>query len=115
MTLREIIDDIHALSEDLEAYERRYGVLSETFYALYTAGTEPDDEAWVPDWSDWAGAYKILLRRQEQYRSAIHALQEQRQSLSTIFTKAARHQEQPHSCSAHQLRSSEPPGACPGD
>ncbi len=29
MTLQEIIADIHALREDLEAYESKYGVLSE--------------------------------------------------------------------------------------
>ena len=68
MILQEIIADIHALNEDLETYERKYGVLSETFYELYLSGAEPDDETWVLDWADWAGAYKILLRRQEQYR-----------------------------------------------
>ena len=34
MTLQEIIADIHALSEDLEAYERKYGVLSETLAGI---------------------------------------------------------------------------------
>ena len=63
MTLQEIIADIHALNEDLEVYERKYGVLSETFYELYQSGEEPENEAWVLDWADWAGAYKILLRR----------------------------------------------------
>jgi hypothetical protein len=71
MTLQEIMADIHALNEDLETYERKYGVLSETFYELYTSGEEPDDDAWVLDWADWAGEYKTLLRRQEQYRRAI--------------------------------------------
>ncbi|MBE7469079.1 MAG: hypothetical protein DPW09_31480 [Anaerolineae bacterium] len=66
MTLQEIIADIHALNEDLEVYERKYGVLSETFYELYLSGEEPEEETWVLDWADWAGAYKILLRRQEQ-------------------------------------------------
>jgi hypothetical protein len=74
MTLQEIIADIHALNEDLEAYERKYGVLSETFYESYTSGEEPEDDAWVLDWADWAGAYKILLRRRGQYRRAIQAL-----------------------------------------
>ena len=55
------------LEEDLEAYERKYGVLSETFFESYTSGEEPEDESWVMDWADWAGAYKILLRRKEQY------------------------------------------------
>ena len=76
MTLQEIISDIHALNEDMEAYERKYGVLSETFYESYTSGEEPEDESWVMDWADWAGAYKILLRRKEQYRRAIQSLRE---------------------------------------
>ncbi|NJN96994.1 MAG: hypothetical protein HC875_24315 [Anaerolineales bacterium] len=70
MTLQEIIADIHALNEDLEVYERKYGVLSETFYELYLSGEEPEEETWVLDWVDWAGAYKILLRRQEQLSSS---------------------------------------------
>ena len=71
MTLQEIISDIHALNEDIEAYERKYGVLSETFYESYTNGEEPEDESWVMDWADWAGAYKILLRRKEQYHRGV--------------------------------------------
>jgi len=73
MILRDILEDIHALYEDLEVYERKYGVLSETFYELYTSGEEPEDEAWILNWADWAGAYQLLLRRQEQYRSTIQA------------------------------------------
>jgi len=68
MYLQEIMADIHAINEDLEAYERKYGVLSETFYESYINGEEPKDDAWVLDWADWAGAYKLLLRRREQYR-----------------------------------------------
>ncbi len=41
MELQEIVDDIHALREDIEAYERKYGVLSETFYESYMKGEEP--------------------------------------------------------------------------
>lgn len=95
MTLQDIIGDIHALYEDLEVYERKYGVLSETFYALYTNGEEPEDEAWVLDWADWAGAYQILLRRQEQYRCTIQALQTQTQSLSDVIEKTVRHEPVP--------------------
>ena len=92
MTLQEIIADIHALLEDLEAYERKYGVLSETFYEAYVSGEEPEDEAWVLDWADWAGAYKIFLRRQEQYRRAIQALRKESRSLSELIEKTARHE-----------------------
>jgi len=35
MTLDEILQDIHALEEDMLTYERKYGVLSETFYESY--------------------------------------------------------------------------------
>ncbi len=90
MTLQEIIADIHALNEDLEVYERKYGVLSETFYELYQSGEEPDDEAWVLDWVDWAGAYKILLRRQEQYRRTIKTLRKETQSLADIIERTSR-------------------------
>ncbi len=48
----EVVRDIHALDADLENYERKYGVLSETFYEAYSAGEEPADDAWVLDWSD---------------------------------------------------------------
>jgi hypothetical protein len=37
MTLQEIIADIHVLNEDFEAYGRKYGVLSETFYECIQA------------------------------------------------------------------------------
>ena len=84
MILQDIIEDIHVLYDDLEVYERKYGVLSETFYELYTSGEEPEDEAWMLDWADWAGAYQLLLRRQEQYRSTIQDLQAQTQSLVSI-------------------------------
>jgi len=90
MTLQEIIADIHALNEDLEVYERKYGVLSETFYELYLSGEEPEEETWVLDWADWAGAYKILLRRQEQYRRTIEALREQTLSLADVIERTSR-------------------------
>jgi len=92
MTLQEIIADIHTLHEDVETYERKYGVLSETFYESYTNGEEPEDDAWVLDWADWAGAYKVLLRRQEQYRRAIRTLREQSQTLSSVIKRTARHE-----------------------
>lgn len=92
MTLQDIIADIHALREDLEAYERKYGVLSETFYESYVDGEEPEHQAWILDWADWAGAYKILLRRQEQYRRAIKSLREQSSTLVGVIERTARHE-----------------------
>jgi len=77
MTIDEIVRDIHALEADLENYERKYGILSETFYEAYSMGEEPADDAWVLDWSDWAGAYEIWLRRRQQYQDLIRTLTEQ--------------------------------------
>jgi hypothetical protein len=90
MTLDEILRDIHALNEDMEAYERKYGVLTETFYESYINGEEPADDAWVLDWNDWAGAYEIWLRRHEQYRKIIQSLREGSQTLSDVIARTAR-------------------------
>jgi hypothetical protein len=89
MVLEEILQDIHALDEDLATYERKYGVLSETFYESYINGEEPADEAWVLDWNDWAGAYEIWLRRHQQYQDLIRALKEHT-TLSDVIRRAAR-------------------------
>ncbi|MGH9837519.1 MAG: hypothetical protein ACREEM_01905 [Blastocatellia bacterium] len=89
MTIHEIVRDIHALEADLENYERKYGILSETFYQAYSAGDEPADDAWVLDWSDWAGAYEIWLHRRQQYRDLIRNLTAQT-SISELLKRAAR-------------------------
>lgn len=92
MTLQDVIDDIHALYEDLKIYERKYGILSETFYELYNNGIEPDNDDWVLDWSDWAGAYKLLIRRQKQYRNTVQTLAKQPSSLIHLITKTSRYE-----------------------
>ncbi|MBF0118179.1 MAG: hypothetical protein HQK79_05035 [Desulfobacterales bacterium] len=92
MLLRYVIEDIHAIYEDLKVYERKYGILSETFYELYISGTEPDNDDWTLDWSDWAGAYKLLLRRQEQYCHTIQIFKEQPSPLANLISKASRYE-----------------------
>lgn len=87
MTLQDIIIDIHTLNADLEGYERKYGILSETFYEAYINGEEPEDDAWLLDWADWAGAYKILLRRQQQYQRTIQTLREQTPALASVIAR----------------------------
>ena len=90
MTLNDILEDIHALNEDLETFERKYGVLSETFYEFYQKGEEPERQEWVLDFADWAGAYKIWLRRQQQYREAVTTLKSQVGSVSELIGRTAR-------------------------
>ena len=52
MNLREILADIHALEEELLDFERKYGIRSETFYAAYVSGEEPEDDSWVLDFGE---------------------------------------------------------------
>lgn len=58
MEHREILADIHALEEDLIAFERKYGIHSETFYAAYTSGEEPEEDGWVLDFGEWATVFQ---------------------------------------------------------
>ena len=90
MTLDDILQDIHALGQDLQTFERKYGVLSETFYESYKSGEEPEDDAWVMDWSAWAGAYEIWRRRHRQYQKTIRALRTQGPDLQEIIRRTAR-------------------------
>ncbi len=95
MTLDDILQDIHVLEQDLQTYERKYGVLSETFYESYRQGEEPENDAWVLDWSAWAGTYEIWLRRRAQYQTAILKLQTQTPILADIIGRTARRESIP--------------------
>ncbi|MEZ4707402.1 MAG: hypothetical protein R3A44_09365 [Caldilineaceae bacterium] len=94
MTLSEILQDIHACEEDMLMYERKYNILSETFYESYMQGDEPPDDAWVLEWSDWAGAYEIWLDRKERYHKVIQILR-QENSLVDVIAKAVRREPLP--------------------
>ena len=91
MTLEDILHDIYALEDEMRAYERKYGVLSETFYESYLKGEEPPDEAWVRDWTAWASAYKLWLRRREQYQAAIQS-QTRHRTITEVIAQTARHE-----------------------
>ena len=91
MTLDDLLQDIYALEEEMRTYERKYGVLSETFYESYASGEEPPDEAWVQDWTAWASAYKLWLRRREQYQATIQALRAEKQTIVDMISETARH------------------------
>ena len=92
MTFDDILQDIYTLEDEMRTYERKYGVLSETFYQSYINGEEPPDEAWVRDWTAWASAYKVWLRRREQYRAAIQSLRANTRTISDMIKKTARHE-----------------------
>lgn len=59
MDLPALLQDIHRLNHELERFERKYGVMSETFYAAYSAGEESADDAWGLDFEKWVDLYEI--------------------------------------------------------
>ena len=89
MSRLEILADIHALENELLAFERKYGIRSETFYAAYISGEEPVDDSWVLDFSEWASIYKTWLARQAEYRDKIQRIQEKRPGLTGLVHVAA--------------------------
>ena len=89
MTLHEILTDIHALEEDLLAFERKYGVRSETFFAAYTSGEEPEEDSWVLDFGEWASVYRTWLVRQADYRNEVQRRQLNEHSLTGLVQVAS--------------------------
>ncbi len=67
MALQEILLDIHTLEEEILDFERKYGLRSETFYAAYMSGEEPEDDGWALDFGEWASVYRTWLIRQAVY------------------------------------------------
>jgi hypothetical protein len=89
MTLEELLADIHALEEDVLAFERKYGVRSEIFYAAYVSGEEPEDDAWVLDFGEWASVYRTWLARQAEYRNQVQLIQRDKPSLAGLVRVTA--------------------------
>lgn len=81
MELRSLLVDIHALEQEMLRFERQYGVRSETMYAAFVAGEEPEDDEWVLDFGEWASTYKLWLRRQAEYRNEVQQRQLAQNSL----------------------------------
>jgi len=81
MNLQDILSDIHTLEEELLVFERKYGIRSETFYAAYISGEEPENDNWVLDFGEWASIYKTWLTRQADYRNKVQRVQKKTSSL----------------------------------
>jgi hypothetical protein len=75
MDIRDILTDIHALEEEMLAFERKYGLRSEIFYAAYASGEEPEDDNWVLDFVEWGSIYRTWLAYQDEYRKGIQKIQ----------------------------------------
>ncbi len=88
MDLTTIVQDIHRLNHELERFERKYGVMSGTFYEAYNAGEEPEDDAWVLDFEKWAGLYVVWRDRQRAYDEMMRRLLAEQSSLSGLIHSA---------------------------
>jgi len=89
MSLREILADIHALEDELLAFERKFGIRSETFYPAYMSGEEPEDASWMLDFGEWASVYGTWLTRQAEYRNEVQRVQKQAPSITGLVRVAA--------------------------
>jgi hypothetical protein len=89
MELAVLMQDIHRLNHALERFERKYGVMSETFYESYIAGEEPEDDAWVLDFEKWAGLYEVWRDRQLAYAQVVQRLRSEQLPLSKIIRPVA--------------------------
>ena len=62
-TLSDILDDLRAADQALRGFEQRYWISSADFYQLYSQG-HLDDGQHRSDFSEWAGFYKLKLKRE---------------------------------------------------
>jgi hypothetical protein len=70
MTLYELLEDLQALRARTQAYERKDGVTSKDFYALYQQGLL-DDEGFEQstEFVRWASAYEMQREREAEFES----------------------------------------------
>jgi len=73
ITLSDILDDLEAAEQGLRKFERRYWMSSSQFYDLYSQGLL-DDGSHAEDFAEWAGHYKLKLKRE----AALEQLSRQR-------------------------------------
>lgn len=73
LALSSILDDLRTADQVLRKFEQRYWVSSAQFYTLYSQGLLDDGEH-SEDFSEWAGYYKLKLKRE----AALEQLSQQR-------------------------------------
>ena len=64
ITLSAILEDLQAADQALRRFEQRYWLSSRQFYDLYIQGVLDDGEH-GEDFSEWAGFYKLKLKREQ--------------------------------------------------
>lgn len=67
LTIDGILKDLRAIEPEISKYEEKYKLLSPYFYKLYQLGKLDEH----PDFVDWAGLYRIKLKRIKLYEKKI--------------------------------------------
>jgi uncharacterized protein YfaA (DUF2138 family) len=67
LSAEDMLDDLHALDRELAAFELKYRMLSEDFFALYQQGRVEDSL----DIHEWAGLYKAKLNLKDLLRERL--------------------------------------------
>ncbi len=73
LALSDILDDLQAAEAGLHKFERRYWMSSAHFYEFYSQGLL-DNGSHSEDFAEWAGHYKLKLKRE----AALEQLSRQR-------------------------------------
>ena len=67
MTIEEVLKDIHAIQEHLNAFEEKYKLISADFYKLMKANKLDENR----DLIEWMGFYEILTNREQENRKLL--------------------------------------------
>ncbi len=74
MEIHELVIEMKLLERRLTLYEKKYGVLSEDFYAEIMSGNLAEYDTYDEsraDFSRWKGIYETLQRRKAAYRKQL--------------------------------------------
>ena len=82
ITLSDILDDLRAADQVLREFEQRYWIGSDIFYELYSQGLLDDGEH-REDFSEWAGYYKLKLKREASLQQLSQQRLERLRDLAT--------------------------------
>jgi len=82
IALSDILDDLRAAEQALRKFEQRYWVSSSDFYELYSQG-RLDDGQHREDFAEWAGFYRLKLKREAALQQLSQRRLEQLRSEAT--------------------------------
>lgn len=70
-TINKILDDLSVAEENIRRFEKRFGLSSADFHALYAQG-RLDNGKYGKEFSEWSAYYQIKLDRQNALETFSH-------------------------------------------